>query len=38
MIDRSRRFARAVGTTLAAATLVMFWSMHLAVSHLQAFA
>jgi hypothetical protein len=38
MIDSSKKFVRAVGTTLAAATLVMFWSLHLAVSQAQAFA
>jgi hypothetical protein len=33
--DPSKRYAIAVGASLAAGTLIMFWSLHLALSSIQ---
>jgi hypothetical protein len=37
MLDHKKRFAIAVGTTLTVAAIVMFGSLHLALSQMQVF-
>jgi len=38
MLNPNKRLAVAVGASLLAATLIMFWTLHRALSNIQAFA